>query len=117
MSEELLSFEEGARAVLARTFGGFHNVPGKVKQSPGMWEVNVYCSLATYDFCNLTWLVFAAHEFCVRVEIQASGPRRLKILLHPRKRVAETTYERHPTIEVALERFKEGTAMHRAHVA
>lgn len=109
MNEELPPFEERAEAVLAATFGGFHNVPGKIKRTPApypFWEVNIFQSLATYDFSGLTALVLAAHKYCVRVDVSAGGPRRLKIMLHPRHSRDGSMTQRHPTIQQALEQFK-----------
>lgn len=103
-----LSFEARAERVLAATFGGFHNVPGKIKRSPApypFWELNVFQSLSTYDFSNLTALVLAAHKYCVRVDV-GPGMRRLKILLHPRHSRDGYMTQRHPTIQQALEQFK-----------
>lgn len=101
MSEK--PFMQRAEAVLADTFRGLHNVPGKIKPCGNGIEVNIYHSLATFDFDNLTRLVLSAHQNCVRVEI---GPamRRIKIMIHPRQREGQM-YQRHPTIEQAIERF------------
>jgi len=103
--EPLPPFEVRAESVLARTFRGIHNVPGKIKKVDPphpYWEVHVRVPFATFDFNNLTEMVMAAHEHCVRVEIRGSGPRQLCLLLHPRKARVGTMFERHPTIGQAL---------------
>ena len=86
-----------------------HHVDG-LKKFPGAypyWTCLHYGDIATYDFDDLTRLVFAAHEFCVRISIQNGGPRRLKIVVHDRKfRVSDSTPTRHPTIDTALANWR-----------
>ena len=65
-------------------------------------EVNVPQGIATYDSNELTALVLAAHEVPVRLEINAGGPRRLKLGFSPRQRRALELWGRHPTIEDAI---------------
>lgn len=102
------SFEERAEALLSCVFGGMHHVFG-LKKFPAphpYWTCSQYGSLATYDFNHLTRLVFAAHEYCCRVEIAQGGPGRLKILIHPRvSRTGDSAWEKHPDISEALERW------------
>ena len=111
-----LTVEERARIerVLGKTFrcgqscGGLHHVP-KLKWCHGWAEVNAHDGMSTYDFNQLTALVIGAHEEAVRVEILQGGPRRLKLLLHPRQREGDMT-RRHPTIEKAIEDYRRVTA-------
>lgn len=70
-------------------------------------EVNVAQGLATYDGNELTALVLAAHEVPVRLEINAGGPRRLKLGFSPRQRMALNLWARHPTIEDAIREWHE----------
>lgn len=58
--------------------------------------------LATYDLDLLTRLVYYAHEYSVRVAISAHGPRRIKLEFHPRKRDGKRMFERHPSIDEAV---------------
>lgn len=91
-------------AVLAFAYGGLHHVPGKIREKAGglYFEVNIFGGLATYDFNELTRLVVACHEHCVRMEITNSGPGMIKLMFHDRKREGRM-YERHPTLRKALE--------------
>lgn len=66
-------------------------------------EISVRDGLATFDSQELTELVVLCHAEAIRLEIKASGPRRLKLWFSPRVREAETTYERHPTLAAAVE--------------
>lgn len=63
-------------------------------------------TLSTYDFDELTRLVFLAHDMCIRVEIRNHGPNRLKLMFHPRKREGNIA-ERHPTLEQAVAKWRE----------
>jgi len=93
-------FEQRAEAVLACVFRGLHHCPEIHKFSYG-WEVNTN-SLSTVDFDQLTRLVVAAHDMCVRAQVQQGGPRQVKILLSPRGHRTGGIYDRHPTMEDAL---------------
>lgn len=62
-------------------------------------------SLATTDYNDLTRLVFLAHHLALRVEIEASTHRYLRLIFHPRKRDG-AGYQRHPTLDDAVAYFK-----------
>jgi hypothetical protein len=105
-----VSPEEEARIerVLAAAFRGIHHVPGWPRRKECGEGVSIIklAGLATFDWDELTRLVIAAHDECVRVEILPASPRDLKILLHTRVRDAESSYERHPTMEEAVARLR-----------
>ena len=61
--------------------------------------------LATFDFDSLTYLVFLAHWFCLRVSIKPCNFRYLRIVFHKRLRDGDIAV-RHPTIDQAIESFK-----------
>ena len=87
-------------------YRGRHHIPESgVKECGFGWRVSHYGTLSTFDFDALTRLVFMAHDRCVRVEIGQSGPWRLKIMIHKRRRVGDMQ-ERHPTIDDALIRWR-----------
>ncbi len=98
------SFEERAERLLDKVYRGIHHC-GPIKKEPRQWTTNHYGQISTYDFDELTRLVLAAHEYCIRVSIQSSGPRMVKIVLHPRTCREGDVYDRHPTIEEAIKRF------------
>ena len=62
-------------------------------------------ALATYDFDGLTRLVIGAHEQCIRVEIEPVNMQLIAIVMHPRQRDG-SMYERHPSIEQAVENYR-----------
>lgn len=100
----LASFQERAEAMLSRVFRGIHHVHN-LKRGHGMWTCLHYGDLSTFDSDILTRLVLASHEYCIRASIQNGGPRTLKIILHPRTSRDGNYFDRHPTIEQAIERF------------
>jgi hypothetical protein len=101
---KLAPFEERAEQLLSKVFGGMHHVYSARKE-PLYWSCEPSGDLSTYDFDTLTRLVFAAHEFCIRVSIINGGPRALKIMLHPRDGTTGAIYTRHPTLIAAIERW------------
>ena len=108
MTDTLEPFEVRAERLLNRVFRGLHHCP-KIKKQGGdfpWWEINPYGDLATYDLDTLTRLVIAAHDECVRAEISSSGPRRVRVLLHPRYGREGDFSKRHPTIEQAILNYR-----------
>lgn len=61
--------------------------------------------LATFDSGELTRLVFLAHDYAIRVNVEAKHRRQLLLTFHQRKREGGI-WERHPTIESALELWR-----------
>ena len=70
-------------------------------------ELNYDNELATFDFDQLTALVFLAHWYCIRVSIKPCNFRYMKILFHRRKRTGDHMFDKHPTLEEAVDRFKQ----------
>ncbi|HZU87408.1 MAG TPA: hypothetical protein VFF78_07985 [Anaerolineaceae bacterium] len=69
-------------------------------------SINIDRALATFDFRDLTHLVFLAHHLCLRVEIEPCNFRFLRILFWRRSRDGDIS-KRHPTLREAVERFEE----------
>ena len=90
-------------------YRGEHHIPaGGIKPFGQGWSVNHYSSLATFDFDELTRLVFLAHDRAVRVEIMQGGPRAVKIAIFQRQRTGDNAWQRHPTIDEALTMWRAG---------
>ena len=84
-------------------FHGKHHIPGDVKPFGRGWKISAHSGrLATYDFDDLTRLVFLAHDRCVRAEIIQGAPGRIGIAIWKRHGRNGSMYERHPTIKCAL---------------
>jgi hypothetical protein len=69
----MLTLRQKTENVLAAVFYGLHRVEmGKIKEGPGWLSLTIHRPLSTYDFDELTRLVVAAHDECVRVQIEAA---------------------------------------------
>ena len=66
---------------------------------------NHHGQLATFDFDELTRLVFMAHDKCVRVGVEHGGLKALRIAIWPRNREGGMSM-RHPDIETALSNWR-----------
>jgi hypothetical protein len=64
-------------------------------------------SLSSYDSSELTGLVLLAHDKAVRIEITAVFGGFFELVFHQRKREGNQ-FERHPTIEKAMEDLRKG---------
>ena len=90
--------------MLCDLFKGEQRIIGKVKPSGSTngIMINTTSSMwATFDYDGLTRAVVMAHDRAIRFEIQSSGPNMLKLLLHRRGKKG-AMYERHPTMQEAL---------------
>ena len=99
-----MNFKEKVEAVLDEVYNGLHHLPNKLKDCGHCFELNHYGDLATYDFSQLTILVFAAHKYCVRVSISQSGRGLVKLLFHNREREGSMS-QRHPSLEDAIKAY------------
>lgn len=97
-----------AEEFFGMVFRGRHHIPSEVKPFGRGWKVNArFGALSTFDFDDLTRLVFLAHDRCVRVEIVQGGPGRVGIAIWKRHCREGDFCERHPTIERALAAWRE----------
>jgi len=97
--------KEVALDFFAAIFGGRHHVP-KLKECGYGWSITPLGHYSTYDGGLLTALVLLAHDRSIRVEISACNMQRVRIAIHQRTSVAEYTYDRHPTLEQAVEAWR-----------
>ncbi len=99
----ILSKEE-ATAFFAEFYRGEHHFPSKIKPYGEGWSMSHFGSLATFDFDELTRLVFLAHDRCIRAQVESGGPNRLRIAIWKRGREGDFS-ARHPTIEQAMDNW------------
>lgn len=66
-------------------------------------------SLATTDFDELTRLVILCHDRCIRCEISPRAFHHLELIFHQRQREGNG-WQRHPTIEAAIENARKAYA-------
>lgn len=103
MPEKAHMTKDEATEFFSTLFFGEHHIPGDVKAFGRGWKVNAYSGwLSTFDYDNLTRLVFLAHDRCVRAAIVQGGPGRIGIAIWKRHGRNGDMYSRHPTIKCAL---------------
>lgn len=91
--------------------GGLHNWPTRRSLKRVDWTNAHYMEivyggpLSTFDFDNLTRLVFLAHDHALRVELSGAAPGAIRLRFHQRRREGEI-FERHPTIGRALKAWR-----------
>jgi hypothetical protein len=95
--------------MLAEVVGGKHHIYYEVKPWGDGIATSIIQGWATFDFNQLTRAVVLAHDRMVRVEIGASGPCMVRLILHKRhKRALGPMYDRHPAIEDAIRHIRGG---------
>lgn len=95
--------QQQAEEFFAVFYLGKHHIPRGMKPFGDGWKINHHGDLSTFDFDALTRLVFLAHDKCVRVQIVQGGPRCVGIVIWQRAKRDGSMFERHPTIEQAME--------------
>ena len=107
--DTLSPFQRRAMDVLGIVGRGIYNAPIAWKSvdwnSGGGMSVVWNGSLATWDFSNLTLLVFLCHEGRIRCQIESAGPGRLRLSLHPRHRHGGMV-RNHPDLQKAVDDFR-----------
>jgi len=94
--------------LLSRVFGGFHHMtqtvkgcgPNGIRYSAPNWH-----TFATFDANTLTRLVLMAHRDCFRIDIEGCNRQHIYLYVHKRSGRDGEMWNRHPTIEQAIERF------------
>ena len=94
--------------LLADLFLGWHHISGKLHEWGSGIKLNTtnVHHFATFDFDALTRAVILAHDRKIRFEIAPSGPGMIALICHKRHKREGRMYERHPTIEQAIEDFR-----------
>lgn len=100
--------KEEATEFFAEIYYGEHHIPSEIKAFGNGWSVNDFNTPATHDYDSLTRMVFLAHDKCYRLQIQQGAPRTVKIIIWKRYEREGDISKRHPTIEMALEKWRKG---------
>jgi hypothetical protein len=97
--------------LLSRLWHGGHHVVERVVMKSAVWNHPLYClvrfrgELATFDFTDLTYLVFLAHDLCIRVSVSARSTGLLELKFHPRQREGRMG-QRHPTLDDVFDKWR-----------
>lgn len=98
--------------LLASWTGGTHHIKDHISIAKIVWDDDrmLHCTtrntLSTFDFDNLTTLVFLAHDLLIRVEISPASNREIRLMLFPRHTRDGGTSQRHPTVRNAVDRWE-----------
>lgn len=108
--EALSPLQAKAMDILGMVYGGIYNAPivwDKVEWNTGggVWVTARDNGLATFDFAQLTRLVFLAHEARIRVEIRAKARGYFEISFFTRTHEGGMAL-RHPNLAEALADFR-----------
>lgn len=82
----------------------------KAEFTPNYTVITIRSMMATFDFDQMTRLVILAHDYCVRVDVSARAPGYLQLIFHDRQRDGTKIYNRHPTIEAAIEAVRKAAS-------
>jgi len=102
--DELNDFQKRAFNILGIVGGGIYNAPiawDSVYWKPKMIICSWYRGFGTWDFMELTRLVFLCHEARIRGHIGPLSPRYIEIHLSEREATGEIQ-TRHPNLDEAV---------------
>ena len=106
--DELNDFQRRAFDILGIVGNGIYNAP--ISWETVYWEprciaVNWRNSMSTFDFSQLTKLVFLCHEARIRADISPKGFRHVEIMLSERSHEGSMS-ARHPDLAEAVADFR-----------
>jgi hypothetical protein len=109
LGRALTPFEARVVEILGIVGGGIYNAP--INRHKINWDYGGGVSVvwmntvATFDFNELTKLVFLCHEARIRCEIESAGPRKLRMSFWQRQ--PEGPFQkRHPNLDEAVADFR-----------
>lgn len=108
--ETLSGFQAKVMDILGMVGSGIYNAP--IAWNGVQWKgwgggiaVPWRHDLSTFDFANLTRLVFLGHEARIRVEIRPHAPGHLLLCFWPRTDTGRSS-QRHPNLDEAVAEFR-----------
>lgn len=109
--ETLNEFQRKVCDILGMVGGGIYNAPishAKIDWNYGWRGVSVIWKhgMATFDFHELTSLVFLCHEARIRCDVSPAGPRMMRISFWQRGHEGGMA-ERHPNLDEAVAAFRQ----------
>jgi hypothetical protein len=110
--EALSDFQKRVVDILGIVGGGIYNAPitpASIDWDYGFGAVSVIWNrpdMATFDFSQLTMLVFLAHAGRIRVDVSPAGPKAFRLSFWQRKSEGDMAV-RHPNLEEAVKWFED----------
>lgn len=110
LPESLSEFQRKVCDIIGMVGGGIYNAPishKSINWRYGYEGVSVIWKhgMATFDFSELTRLVFLCHEARIRCDVSPAGPRMMRISFWQRGHEGSTP-ERHPNLDEAVADFR-----------
>jgi hypothetical protein len=111
LPEKLTEFQAKVIDIVGMVGGGIYNAPicssERINWQYGFNGVSLTWDreMATWDFTQLTMLVFLCHEARIRCSIEAVAPRTMRMAFFPRTHEGGVA-RRHPNLDEAVEMFK-----------
>lgn len=109
--DKLSPFQASVFDILGMTFGGIYNT--RISWAAVEWHCGSGIgipmrshSLSTFDFQEMTSLVFLCHEARIRCEVSSYGVGGLMLMFHPRVSTGDMA-RRHPNLDEAVARFRD----------
>lgn len=109
--DKLNPFQAAVVNIIGIVGNGIYNAPidiCKVDWQYGLNGISLkwqHTDLATFDYSQLTMLVFLCHEARIRCSISPCGPRSLRFSFWPRKSTGGIS-ARHPNLDEAVKEFR-----------
>lgn len=108
--EAMNEFQRKVCDILGMVGGGIYNAPiahEKIDWNYGWGGVSVIWKhgMATFDYNELTSLVFLCHEARIRCSLESAGPKMIRLTFWQRTE-AGSMAQRHPNIDEAVAAFR-----------
>jgi hypothetical protein len=109
LPEQLSDFQKKAVDIVGMVGGGIYNAPiaDKIDWHYGHTGVAFIWKreMSTWDFDQLTILVFLCHEARIRCQIESAGPSMMRLAFWPRTHKGDVA-RRHPSLDEAVTAFR-----------
>src|SRR3954470_23682975 len=110
LPEQLSDFQRRVVNIIGIVGGGIYNAPinvDKIDWRYGFNGISVIFQreMATWDFNQLTTLVFLCHEARIRCSLEGAGPRAVRLSFWARVATGDIAV-RHPNLDEALANFR-----------
>jgi hypothetical protein len=111
LKRELTEFEKKVVDILGMVGAGIYNAPinpDKINWKYGFDGISVVWQreMASFDFGQLTMLVFLCHAARIRIQIEGCAPRNMRLVFFQRQSKGDMAI-RHPDLQEAVAAFED----------